>query len=339
VMGALSGANSSIVLPSVDGAKLALKQWTAENEDCDIKLVEFDTEGDPAKATPVATKMATDDSFLGVIGGAFSGETRATKAIFGDAGLTMISQSATATDLTQEDPSPVFHRVVGYDDVQGAAIAKYLSDVIGAKKVFVIDNSDAYGEPLAAKVTSELGDLVVANDKTQVAQTDFSPTVSKVNAAKPDAVFYGGYIAEAAPLLKQLRDAGITVPFVGGDGLYGADFGKAAGAAGEGAIITCPCVPIEEGTFAEDFEAETGAAPGAYAAEGYDAMNIFLDAFADGARTREEVEDFVDSYDEAGLTKQLAFDDNGDIAVENVVIWAYKVEDGKLVPDQEISLS
>ena len=336
-MGALSGANSSIVLPSVDGAKLALKQW--DNKDCNIELVEFDTEGDPAKATPVATKMATDDTFLGVLGGAFSGETRATKSIYGDAGLTMISQSATATDLTQEDPSPVFHRVVGYDDVQGAAIAKYLSDVIGAKKVFVIDNSDAYGEPLAAKVTEGLGDLVVANDKTQVAQTDFSPTVSKVNAAKPDAIFYGGYIAEAAPLLKQLRDAGIDAPFVGGDGLYGADFGKAAGAAGEGAIITCPCVPIEEGTFAADFEAETGAAPGAYAAEGFDAMTIFLDAFADGARTREEVESFVDDYDSEGLTKQLAFDDNGDVSKDNVVIWAYKVVDGKLQPDQEISLS
>ena len=339
VMGALSGANASIVLPSVEGAKLALKQWSAENEDCDIKIVEFDTEGDPAKATPVATKMATDDTFLGVIGGAFSGETRATKAIFGDAGLTMVSQSATATDLTQTEPSPVFHRVVGYDDIQGAAIAKYLSDVVGAKKVFVIDNSDAYGEPLAAKVTSELGDLVVDSDKTQVAQTDFSPTISKVEAAKPDAIMYGGYIAEAAPLLKQLRDAGIETPFIGGDGLYGADFGKAAGSAGEGAIVTCPCVPIEDGTFASDFEAETGAAPGAYAAEGFDAMNIFLDAFADGARTREEIEAFVDSYDEEGLTKQLAFDDNGDVAVENVVIWAYKVVDGALVPDQEISLS
>jgi branched-chain amino acid transport system substrate-binding protein len=339
VMGALSGANSSIVLPSVDGAKLALKQWSAENKDCKIELVEFDTEGDPAKATPVATKMATDKSFLGVMGGGFSGETRATKGIYGDAGLTMISQSATATDLTQEDPSPVFHRVVGYDDVQGAAIAKYLSDVLQAKKVFVIDNSDAYGEPLAAKVTSELGDLVVANDHTQVAQTDFSPTVSKVNSSKPDAIFYGGYIAEAAPLLKQLRDAGIDAPFVGGDGLYGADFGKATGAAGEGAIITCPCVPIEDGTFAQDFEAETGSAPGAYAAEGYDAMNIFLAAFADGARTREEVEKFVDSYDEKGLTKQLAFDENGDVSKDNVVIWAYKVVDGKLQPDQEISLS
>jgi branched-chain amino acid transport system substrate-binding protein len=338
IMGALSGANSSIVLPSVDGAKLALKQWSEENEDCNIEIVEFDTEGDPAKATPVATKMATDDTFLGVMGGAFSGETRATKSIFGDAGLTMISQSATATDLTQEDPSPVFHRVVGYDDIQGQAIAKYLSDTVGAKKVFVIDNSDAYGEPLAAKVSEGLGNLVVASDKTQVAQTDFSPTISKIESAGPDAVFYGGYIAEASPLLKQMRDAGIDVPFVGGDGLYGAGFGEATGKAGEGAIITCPCVPIEGGTFAEDFEAETGEAPGAYAAEGFDAMKIFLDAIADGARTREEVEEFVDNYDAEGITKQLAFDENGDVAVENVVIWAYKVTDGVLAPDQEISL-
>jgi branched-chain amino acid transport system substrate-binding protein len=68
-------------------------------------------------------------------------------------------------------------------------------------------------------------------------------------------------------------------------------------------------------------------------------MSIFLDAFSDGARTREEVETFVDDYDGEGLTKQLAFDENGDVAKENVVIWAYKVVDGKLVPDQEISLS
>ena len=342
VMGALSGANASIVLPSVQGAELALKEWSEENTDCDIKIVKFDTEGDPAKATPVATKMAGDDTFLGVIGGAFSGETRATKSIFGDAELTMISQSATATDLTQEAPSPVFHRVVGYDDIQGAAIAKYLSDVVGAKKVFVIDNSDAYGEPLAAKVSEELGDLVVGDDKTQVAQTDFSPTISKIEAADPDAIMYGGYIAEAAPLLKQIRDAGIgdDVPFIGGDGLYGNDFGVAAGDSGEGAIITCPCVPIEDGSpFKESFLAENDEEPGAYAAEGYDAMNIFLDVIADGARTRTEIEEAVDNYNGEGITKQLAFDDNGDIAVENVVIWAYKVEGGKLVPDQEISLS
>lgn len=120
--------------------------------------------------------------------------------------------------------------------------------------------------------------------------------------------------------------------------MYGDDFGKAAGPAGEGVIITCPCVPIWGGAFAEDFKAETGKAPGAYAAEGYDAMNIFLDAIADGARTREEVETFVDRYNSEGLTKQLAFDDKGDVAAENLVLWAYKVKDGKLVPDQEVPL-
>lgn len=338
VMGALSGSNASVVIPSVNGAKLALKQWSEDNADCDITLTEFDTEGDPAKATPAATKMATDEAFLGVIGGAFSGETRATKGTFDDAGLTMISQSATATDLTLEDPASVFHRVIGYDEVQGTAIASYLSNVVGATKVFVVDDSTTYGEPLADKVKEELGDLVVDSDKTQEGQTEFSAVVSKIEAATPDAVFYAGYAAEAGPFLKQLRDAGVEAPFVGGDGLYGVDFIKAAGDASEGAIITCPCLPAEQagGSFAADYEAEYGEAPGAYAAEGFDAMSIFLAAFADGANTREAVEEFVDGYTGEGLTKTYAFDEKGDVAEENVVIWSYKVEGGVLVADQEI---
>ena len=335
VMGALSGANASIVLPSVDGAKLALEQW--DNEDCEVTIEEFDTEGDPAKATPVATQIAGDESFIGVIGGAFSGETRATKSIYADAGVTMVSQSATATDLTQEDQVDVFHRLVPYDDYQGAAIAKYLTDEVGASKVFVVDNSEAYGEPLADRVEETLGDKMVQRDKTEVGQTDFAPTISKMESAQPDAVFYGGYIAEAAPLLKQMRDAGIDAPFVGGDGLYGADFGNAVGPAGEGAVVMCPCAPIaEDSTFAADFEEEFGAAPGAYAAEGFDAMSVFLAALDDGARTREEVEEFVDGYTGEGLSKEIAFDENGDVPQENVSYWAYKNEGGTLVPEVEV---
>jgi branched-chain amino acid transport system substrate-binding protein len=336
VMGALSGANASIVLPSVDGAELALNQW--ENDECEVTLEKFDTEGDPAKATPVATQIAGDDTFIGVIGGAFSGETRATKSIYNDAGVTMVSQSATATDLTQEDQVEVFHRLVPYDDYQGAAIAKYLTDELGASKVFVVDNSEAYGEPLADRVEETLGDAMVQRDKTEVGQTDFAPTISKMESAEPDAVFYGGYIAEAAPLLKQMRDAGIDAPFVGGDGLYGADFGNAVGDAGEGAVVMCPCAPIEEdSTFAADYEEQFGNAPGAYAAEGFDAMTVFLAALDDGARTREEVETFVDGYTGEGLSKEIAFDENGDVPQENVSYWAYKNEGGTLVPEVEVA--
>jgi len=336
VMGALSGANASIVLPSVDGADLALRQW--DNDECEVELVKFDTEGDPAKATPVATQIAGDESFIGVIGGAFSGETRATKSIYNDAGVTMVSQSATATDLTQEDQVEVFHRLVPYDDYQGAAIAKYLTDEVGATKVFVVDNSEAYGEPLADRVEETLGDNMVARDKTEVGQTDFAPTISKMESEQPDAIMYGGYIAEAAPLLKQIRDAGIDAPFVGGDGLYGADFGNAVGAAGEGAVVMCPCAPIEgDSTFAADFEEEFGSAPGAYAAEGFDAMSVFLAALDDGARDRAAVEEFVDGYSGEGLSKEVAFDENGDVPQENVSYWAYKNEDGTLVPEVEVA--
>lgn len=335
-MGALSGANASIVLPSVDGAELALKQW--DNEDCTVTLERLDTEGDPAKATPIATQVAGDDAFIGVIGGAFSGETRATKTIYNDAGITMISQSATATDLTQDDQVPVFHRLVPYDAYQGAAIANYLTEEAGASKVFVVDNSEAYGEPLADTVEETLGDAMVARDKTEVGQTDFAPTISKMEAEKPDAIFYGGYIAEAAPLLKQIRDAGIEATFIGGDGLYGADFGKAVGPAGEGAVVMCPCAPIEaDSTFGADFEAEFGGAPGAYAAEGFDAMSVFLAALDDGARTREDVEKFVDGYTGEGLSKEIAFDENGDVPQENVSYWAYKNTDGVLTPEVEVA--
>jgi branched-chain amino acid transport system substrate-binding protein len=334
-MGALSGANASIVIPSVDGAELALDQW--DNDECDVTLERFDTEGDPAKATPVATQIAGDDTFIGVLGGAFSGETRATKTIYQDGGVPMISQSATATDLTQDDPVEVFHRLVPYDDYQGAAIAKYLTDEVGASKVFVVDNSEAYGEPLADRVEETLGDAMVQRDKTQVGQTDFAPTISKMESAKPDAIFYGGYIAEAAPLLKQIRDAGIKAPFVGGDGLYGADFGNAVGDAGEGAVVMCPCAPIEEdSTFAADFEEEFGNAPGAYAAEGYDAMTVFLKGLEDGARTREDMLAFVNDYTGEGLSKEIAFDDAGDVPAENVSYWAYKNVGGTLTPEVEV---
>ena len=337
-MGALSGSNASVVTPSRDGALMAFAEFAEENPDCDVTMQEFDTEGDPAKATPLANQIATNEDFIGVIGGGFSGESRAMKPIFQEALVTMISQSATATDLTQVDQVDVFHRVVGYDDVQGAAIANYIEGS-GAEAVFVVDDSTTYGEPLATKVKEDLGDLVVASDKAQEGQTDFGAIVSKIEAAAPDTVFYAGYAAEAGPFLKQLRDAGVEATFVGGDGLYGSDFPTAAGPNSEGAVITCPCLPADqaEGSFAEDFEAEYGTAPGAYAAEGYDAANIFLEGILEGNTDRESMLDWVNNYEGSGITKDYAFDENGDVELDKVVIWAYEIQDGALVPKEELS--
>jgi len=335
-MGALSGGDASVVLPSRDGAKLALDQFKAQNKDCTVEMVEFDTEGDPDKAGPVAAKIATDTSFVGVIGGAFSGETRATKKTYQEAGVPMISQSATATDLTQKDVVKVFHRVVGYDDLQGGAAGKYLAGKYS--KVFVVDDGTTYGAALGDKVRATAGSKVVGSDKVQQKQTDFSASISKMNATGADAVFYAGYANEGGPFLKQLRASGSKAAFVGGDGLYGEDFPKAAGAESEGATITCPCLPAEKakGNFAKDFKAKYNTDPGAYAAEGFDAMNIFLQGIKAGKSSRKDLLDFVNSYDQDGVTKHIKFDANGDVDKSKVSIYTYVIKSGKLTAGEEI---
>jgi branched-chain amino acid transport system substrate-binding protein len=340
IFGAFSGGNAGIVTPSRDGAKLAVEKFNAANPNCKVTMVEFDTEGDPAKATPIAAQVAADQSFVAVIGGHFSGESRATMKTYEGGGLVMVSPSATATDLTTTG-NKSFHRVVGNDDSQGPAIANYISKVWKSQKVFVVDDGSAYGAALANTVKSKLGTAVVNSDKVQEKQADFAATIAKVKQSQADVVFHGGYVREAAPLLKQLRQQGFTGKFIGGDGLYDAEFAKAAGnAESEGAIISCPCIPSNKAKgsfdFAAEFKAKYSLDPGPYAAEGYDAATVLLDGFKAGKTTRKELLDWVDAYNKALLTKTVKFDDKGEVDAANVVIWAYKVSGGQVVADQEI---
>ncbi len=340
IFGALTGGNAGLVIPAVEGARIAVKQHNAANPDCKVEMTEFDTEGSGDKATPVANQVAADQSFVAVIGGHFSGESRATMPIYQAAGMVMVAPSATAADLTTVG-NKSFFRVVGNDATQGAAAAKFFKTT-GAKKVYVVDDGTTYGKGIADKVKSELGDLKVGDDKVAEKQTEFAATVSKIKTAGADAIFYAGYTNEAAPFLKQLRQAGVTATFVGPDGIQDPALITGAGAAAaEGAVITCPCLPADKakGTLTADYKAEYNKEPGAYTAEGYDAAKVLLDGFKAGKNTRAALLEWVKNYNADGASKHIKFDANGDVDAANVVIWAYEVKGGKIVPKQEISLS
>jgi branched-chain amino acid transport system substrate-binding protein len=87
----------------------------------------------------------------------------------------------------------------------------------------------AYCAPLADQVAATARDVVAGRDTVQPGRTDFSAILSKIKAAKADAVVYAGYAPEGGLLVKQMRGAGVDAQLIGGDGLYGADFVKAAG--------------------------------------------------------------------------------------------------------------
>lgn len=331
-LGPETGDYANLGLNIVNGAKVALDEFSKES-DCKVELKEFDSQGDPEKATPLATQIINDDSIVGVIGPTFSGETDATGAAFAEAGLVTVSASATNPDLSQNGWD-TFHRLLGNDATQAPAAAKYIKETLGAKKVFVVDDASEYGKYIADGVASELGDLVVDTDTVQQKQTDFGPTVTKIKASGADALWYGGYYTEAGLLVKQLRAAGWKGTFLSGDGSNDPGFVEAAGAAAaEGAILTCPCAPSTD-SFIAEYKAINGTEPGTYSAEGYDAANALLHGIETGHTDRPGLLDWINNYDDEGLTKHIQWDESGEVS--EVVIYAYKVTDGKITVDTEI---
>jgi branched-chain amino acid transport system substrate-binding protein len=332
--GALTGAAANLGINIKNGVDLAVNQYNQKNPSCKVTLVTFDSQGDPSIAPGLAQKAVTDKKLVGIVGPAFSGESKAADPIFNQAGLNLISASATATVLSTNGWK-VFHRILGNDSTQGPAAAKYIKDILKVPKAFVIDDSSEYGKGLADTVRSDLASMVVGNDSIQQKQTDFSGTVTKVTASKAPAVFFGGYYAEAALIVKQLRAAGWTGKFVAADGVKDDGFIKAAGAASEGAIITCPCLPPDRAPdFAASFKKAYNSDPATYSAEAFDAANVFLAAIQAGKTSSADMTAFIGSYDQKGVTKQVKFDAKGEPA--SVSVWAYKVTGGKIVADQEI---
>nr|WP_284290916.1 branched-chain amino acid ABC transporter substrate-binding protein [Angustibacter aerolatus] len=285
-----------------NGVKLALDQYSAKSPKCKVTLDSIDSQGAPEQAPALAKKAIDDKSVVGIVGPAFSGESKAADPAFNEAGLVTITPSATNPALA-DNGWKTFFRVLGNDASQGPAAAKYISTVLNAKKVVVVDDASEYGKGLGDIVKSTLGGSVVATDTIQVKQTDFSPTVTKIKAASADAVFFGGYYAEAGLLRKQMTDAGVDATLVVGDGVKDEGFVVAAGEkAAEGTIMTCPCLPPDKagGTFYADYKKTFNAEPATYSAEGYDAATILLNGIAAGKTTRADLLSFVKSLRPAG---------------------------------------
>ena len=330
--GALTGDSGNLGVNIEQGAELAVDQFNANNPDCQVELKKFDSQGSPDQAPALAKQAIDDTAVIGIVGPAFSGESKVANPLFDEAGLPIITPSATNPGLA-ENGWKVFHRALGNDAAQGPGAAKYIDSTLKASKVFVLDDASEYGKGLADQVSSTLGSKVVGTDTIDPAATDFSATVTKVKDAAPDAVFFGGYYAAAGLLTKQLRDAGVTATLVFGDGVLDPGYIEAGGSATEGAIITCPCAPIDKieggADFASAYKDAFGVAAGTYSAEAYDSAGFFLAGIASGAQDRDALNTYVSTQSFTGITKTLKFDEKGEVS--DVAIYASTVKDGKIV--------
>jgi branched-chain amino acid transport system substrate-binding protein len=326
-LGATTGPSGALGQNMVGGIKLALDEYNKAHPDCKVGFQPFDSQGDPVKATPLATKIVQDTSIVGLVGPGFSGESLATGKTFAAAGLPSISPSATNATITQQGWT-TWHRVIGNDSIQGAADVKYMEDTANAKKVYLVHDDQDYSVGLAGFVKTALGSAMVGEDAVQQNQTDFGPTVTKVTSSSPDAVFYAGYYPEGGLLCKQLRQAGFKGLFMSGDGSEDQAFVTTAGAqAAEGAILSAPAAPAPA-DFNSKYKAVNGKDAGLYSTQSYDATNIFLAGIDAGDSSHADMNTFIGSYNKTGVSGPIKFDDKGDISAQT--IYAYKVSGGKL---------
>ena len=323
--GPLTGSSAALGINILDGAKLALDQFNTANPGCQLTMKQFDTEGDPQKATQVAPQIVGDASIIGLLGPAFSGETKATGAIFNQAGLLSVTASATNPGLTTNGWTNFF-RGLGNDNSQGGATANWLTKVKGFTKVCVVQDNTDYGVGLANVVTETLGAAADGNCavKVKTGDKDFSAGIQLIKGESPDAVYYAGYYAEAAPFIQQLRDAGVTAQFAAGDGVNDQQFVSQAGQASKDAILTCPCGPAPA-DFASQYQTFNKIAPGIYSVDAYDLVTIMVTGIGSGKVTdRASMIDYFKTYDGQGVAKTYKWNSSGELAIANP--WLYQVQ-------------
>ncbi|MCH9666569.1 MAG: branched-chain amino acid ABC transporter substrate-binding protein [Actinomycetia bacterium] len=321
--GDLRGADATIALAVKNGIQLAVDQHNAANPACQVQLKPFDTEGDPGKSADLAARIADDAGTIGLVGPVTSDETLIAGEVFDRAGLIAASPSATSPVLS-ENGWRTFFRGVASDAVQGRALANYLTRSLGHRKVCVVDDSSEYGLGLALLVRETLGAMAdsACNIAVRSDATNFSEVVTQINSATPDSVFFAGYYAQAAPLVKQLRAGGFEGTFIGADGVKSAAFVAEAGSAAAGAVLSCPCSPAPS-EFVEEYSRAFDQPPGAYSVEAYDLGTILLTGIDSGAITRPALLDFVRKYDGQGIARRYRWTGDGDLV--DPPIWVYRV--------------
>ncbi|MCP5449421.1 MAG: branched-chain amino acid ABC transporter substrate-binding protein [Candidatus Competibacteraceae bacterium] len=209
-----------------------------------IELVKGDDACEPKQATAVANRLLDQDKVAAVVGHFCSSSTIPASEVYADAGVLVITPGSTNPKVTERGLPTVF-RMCGRDDQQGPLAADFIVKKLKAKKIAVVHDKDTYGQGIADAMRDRLKALkadnrVVLYEGLTRGEKDFNALVTKIKASGADTVYFGGLYNEAGPLLRQLREQGLKVNFLSGDGSLDPAIVTAAGGPQfvEGAYMT-----------------------------------------------------------------------------------------------------
>jgi ABC-type branched-subunit amino acid transport system substrate-binding protein len=336
-LGPLSGPNAPDGQMVRDSAKLAVDNFNNDHKDCRVDLVEADTVVNDDTTKTKTLDFVADDKILGVIGPTYRSEVVVAAPLFDQAKLTMITPSASDTDLSHNGWK-VFHRLLGTDTDEADAGTRYLTNILKMRKIYIISDDTDFSTVVADKARSLLGNAVAGTAKIKRSDKDFTSTAKQVVDSGADSVYYTGFYDDGGLFVKQMRAAKANFPIVAANRVFTQAFVDGAGAASEGVVITCPCVPADQAdrNFDATFQDHFSRHGGYYGPEAYDATNIFLSGLLAGKSTRADMLAYVNAYEARGVSRSIKFNASGDLDVKSLQIWAYKVRNKAVEKDQVI---
>ena len=293
VAGAQSGDLASYGLPTVKAAELVVAQYNAKGG-INGKKVELLIEDDvckPEVATNTATKLVTDGVDV-VLGHICSGATKAALPIYKEAGVVVMSPSATNPGLTQSGDYPNFFRTIASDDAQAKTEVDFAINVIGAKKIAVVHDKGDYGKGLAEfakKFIEESGKAeVVLFEGVTPGAVDYTAIVQKIKRNGADAVIFGGYHPEASKIVSMMKKKRLKTVFISDDGVKDDTFIKVAGKNAEGVYASGPndnsANPLSQAAI-DAHKKAYNSDPGAFYENAYSAALALLNAIEKAGST------------------------------------------------------
>jgi len=323
---------------SNEGKYLALEQ-TPTVLDRPIKMVLVDNKSEKVEAANAVARLIEYEKAVIIVGSSMSSLAIPGSEVANKAGIPIMGTTATNPLVTLG--KPYSFRVCFIDPFQGAVMANFAVNNLKAKTAVIIQDiaSDFsvglsnYFRQAFIKLTGD-PKSVLGVISYQTGDQDFTAQVTYAAAKKSDVVFIpAGAYGDGALIVKQGKEMGITGIFLGADTSEVPEFLEIGGKALEGyyysthfdaAAITTPAAV----KFVKDFEEKYGKAPSSYAAMGFDAISLAIDAIKRAGSTDPKAirDALAVTKDYEGVTGMITLDENGD-AIKDAIIKT--IENGK----------
>lgn len=345
----LSGGVASYGTNSRDGALLAIEQINAAGGVLGKQLdpIVRDCKSVADEAMSVSAALV-GEGIVAQIGPLVSGNVQGSTSVLMDNGIPLIAPAATAPNVTVDEKtgetlSSIF-RVCFIDPFQGTLMAEFAADNLKVKTAAIYkDASSDYGKGLAEyfkKTFEEKGGTIVAEEGFIKTDRDFKATLTKIRGKNPEFIYVPGYYEEVAPLIKQARELGITVPMGGPDGWDSPDMVDVATAPNLNSTYFTNHYSSQDKdpkivAFVEAYKAKYNKEPDAFAALGYDAVQMLVQAIEDAnsAESAAITEALTKITDFEGITGKMSIDEQHNPVKAGVII---EFKDGNQVMNTRI---